>query len=54
MLDVATPRTLVFIDELGRGTEATHGTAMAGAVIEALDKVSTLQTRQLRTLIPEP
>ena len=37
MLDVVTPRSLVFIDELGRGTEATHGTAMAGAVIEALD-----------------
>ena len=37
MLDVVTPRSLVFIDELGRGTEASHGTAMAGAVIEALD-----------------
>jgi len=37
MLDVCTPRSLVFIDELGRGTEATHGTAMGGAVVEALD-----------------
>ena len=24
MLDVVTPRSLVFIDELGRGTEASH------------------------------
>jgi len=38
MLDVVTPQTLAFIDELGRGTEATHGTAMAGAVIEAIDR----------------
>lgn len=38
MLDVATPQSLVFIDELGRGTEAAHGTAMAGAVVEQLDK----------------
>ena len=37
MLDVVTPKSLVFIDELGRGTEAAHGTAMGGAVIEALD-----------------
>ena len=37
MLDVVTPRSLVFIDELGRGTEAEHGTAAAGAVVEALD-----------------
>ena len=37
MLDVVTPRSLVFIDELGRGTEAAHGTAMGGAVVEALD-----------------
>ena len=37
MLDVVTPRSLVFIDELGRGTEAVHGTAMGGAVVEALD-----------------
>ena len=37
MLDVVTPESLVFIDELGRGTEAAHGTAMGGAVVEALD-----------------
>ena len=44
MLDVVTPRSLVFIDELGRGTEAEHGTAAAGAVVEALDAASLLYT----------
>ena len=38
MLDVATGESLVFIDELGRGTEAMHGTAVAGAVFERLDQ----------------
>mmetsp|Transcript_16796 Transcript_16796/g.41242 ORF Transcript_16796/g.41242 Transcript_16796/m.41242 type:complete len:426 (+) Transcript_16796:1154-2431(+) len=37
MLRQCSPHSLVFIDELGRGTEAHHGTAMAGAVVEALD-----------------
>ena len=38
MLDVVTAKSAVFIDELGRGTEARHGTAMAGAVVEELDR----------------
>ena len=37
MLSACTPGTLVMVDELGRGTEASHGTAIAGAVLEALD-----------------
>ena len=38
MLDVVTAKSAVFIDELGRGTEARHGTAMGGAVVEELDR----------------
>ena len=41
MLEIATAKSLVFIDELGRGTEAAHGTAMGGAVVEALDSKGT-------------
>jgi len=32
----AGPRSLVFLDELGKGTEAAAGTAVAGATVEAL------------------
>lgn len=38
MLSSCTAKSLVMVDELGRGTEASHGTAIGGAVVEALDE----------------
>lgn len=39
VLQDVTARTLVLVDELGKGTEARAGTALAGAMLEALDAV---------------
>ena len=38
MLSSCTAGSLIMVDELGRGTEASHGTAIGGAVVEALDE----------------
>lgn len=38
MLSSCSARSLIMVDELGRGTEASHGTAIGGAVVEALDE----------------
>jgi len=38
VLSSCTASSLVMVDELGRGTEASHGTAIAGAVLEAMDE----------------
>lgn len=38
VLQDVTPRSLVLVDELGKGTEARAGAALAGAMLEALDK----------------
>eukprot|EP00887_Chlorella_sp_A99_P001624 scaffold8.g1624.t1 len=37
VLQDVTPHTLVLVDELGKGTEARAGAALAGAMLEALD-----------------
>lgn len=37
VLEDAGPRSLVLVDELGKGTEARAGAALAGALLEALD-----------------
>ena len=39
MLADATQHSLVLGDELGKGTEVNAGTALAGAILEALDGV---------------
>ncbi|PKI50077.1 hypothetical protein CRG98_029515 [Punica granatum] len=38
----ATPRSLVLIDEICRGTETAKGTCIAGSIIETLDKIGCL------------
>lgn len=38
MLSSCSAGSLIMVDELGRGTEASHGTAIGGAVVEALDE----------------
>lgn len=35
----ATRHSLVLLDELGKGTEVSAGAAIAGALLEALDRV---------------
>jgi len=42
VLQDATASSLVLMDELGKGTEATAGSALAGAMLEALDAVGCL------------
>ncbi|CEL93038.1 unnamed protein product [Vitrella brassicaformis CCMP3155] len=39
MLRDCSPRSLVMVDELGKGTSARDGAALAGALLEALDSV---------------
>ena len=39
LLRDSTSRSLVFLDELGKGTSAREGAALSGALIEALDAV---------------
>ena len=40
VLAQATERTLVLVDELGKGTEPKDGTAMLGAIVHALHQRS--------------
>ncbi|HJU65472.1 MAG TPA: hypothetical protein VJ596_07330, partial [Gemmatimonadaceae bacterium] len=42
ILDNATPRALVLIDELGSGTDPTEGAALGGAILEELTRRGTL------------
>ncbi|HJR62715.1 MAG TPA: hypothetical protein VJ803_03375, partial [Gemmatimonadaceae bacterium] len=42
ILDHATARTLVLIDELGSGTDPTEGAALGGAILEELTRRGTL------------
>lgn len=37
-----TPRSLVLIDEICRGTETAKGTCIAGSIVETLDKIGCL------------
>ena len=39
VLEDASPRSLVCVDELGKGTEVRAGAALAGALVESLDAV---------------
>jgi len=39
-------RSLVFLDELGKGTSAREGAALSGALIEALDAVPVTGKRK--------
>jgi DNA mismatch repair protein MutS len=47
ILHNATPRSLVLLDEVGRGTSTYDGMAIARAVIEQLHNASTLRCRTL-------
>lgn len=40
MLADATQHSLVLLDELGKGTEVSAGAAIAGALVEALDRLA--------------
>jgi DNA mismatch repair protein MutS2 len=42
ILDYATARTLVLIDELGSGTDPTEGAALGGAILEELTRRGTI------------
>ena len=42
VLQDVTSRSLVLVDELGKGTEARAGAALAGAMLEALDKTGCI------------
>jgi DNA mismatch repair ATPase MutS len=42
VLQDVTSRSLVLVDELGKGTEARAGSALAGAMLEALDKTGCI------------
>ncbi|KAI0948577.1 hypothetical protein AcV7_009281 [Taiwanofungus camphoratus] len=44
ILQIATPRTLVILDELGRGTSTFDGMAIAGAVLEHLVRIIKCNT----------
>ena len=42
MLAKATNRTLILVDELGKGTEATAGACLCASMLEELDKKASL------------
>ncbi|KAH9929644.1 muts domain V-domain-containing protein [Amylocystis lapponica] len=44
ILQLATPKTLVILDELGRGTSTFDGMAIAGAVLQHLTQVTKCKT----------
>lgn len=50
MLADATQHSLVLLDELGKGTEVSAGAAIAGALVEALDRVAC----KARPPVPAP
>lgn len=55
ILQHATPYSLVFLDELGRGTSTYDGTAIAAAVVDALTKIKcrTLFSTHYHSLVED-
>lgn len=51
VLNDVTPRSLVLVDELGKGTEVRAGAALAGAMLEELARIGC-KVRHLFHLFP--